>query len=152
MLADPFIKAGLDVNKLDKNEWTYKPSAESSDMGSTPNLLIRMFNIDHVKAGPSGNDNALAALERILKRKPRLVGYHEELQHYQVKPAKNYKFEWTKKLGVNPADMAFVLPAEPLVRAGLDVNKIGEGWKFQAAKKTEMGKTPDLLIKPFTLK
>lgn len=42
--------------------------------------------------------------------------------------------QWTRQLGLNDADMIFVLNAEPLVKAGLDVNKLeGSGWVFREA-------------------
>lgn len=48
MLADPFVKSGLDVTKLDKNEWLYEPAAKVDGV-DLPNRLIKTYNVSDKK-------------------------------------------------------------------------------------------------------
>lgn len=45
MLADPLVKAGLDVKKLDKNAWLYEPAAKDDKGNDLPNRLIKPYNV-----------------------------------------------------------------------------------------------------------
>lgn len=149
ILADPLVKAGLDVNKLDKNEWLYSPAAneEGQDL---PNRLIKPYNVSDEKVNSNGSEDAF---RRILKEDTALVKYHKEQQHYRLILGDGNEVQWTEKLGLNDADMIFVLKAEPLIKAGLDVNKLeGTGWIFKAAGKDDMGENPDQIMKIFKIK
>jgi hypothetical protein len=150
MLADPLVKAGLDINKLDKNEWLNEPAAKDENGQDLANRLIKPYNVSDKKVTSNGSEDAM---RRILKQDPNLVKYHKEQQHYRLMLGDGNEVQWTEKLGLNDADMIFVLKAEPLIKAGLDVNKLeGTGWIFKAAGKDEMGDNPDQIMKIFKIK
>ncbi|EYE88869.1 hypothetical protein Q428_05710 [Fervidicella metallireducens AeB] len=151
ILADPFINAGLDVNKLDKNGWIFKPSGIEEGV-ELPNLLIKPYNVSDKNQNSNGSEDAL---RRILKENEDLVVYDKGSKFYKLNLGDGNEVQWVKELGSNNADIIFVLKAEPLIKAGLDINKIQEsGWKLK--KTTDdtngIGITPDLLIKTFKLK
>lgn len=151
VLADPLIKAGLDVSKLDQNEWIYKP-AEKEEGQDLPNRLIKPYNVSDKKETSNGSEDSM---RRLLKADPKMIKYHKEQQHYRLALGEGNEVQWTEKLGINDADMIFVLKAEPLVKAGLDVNKLeGSGWVFRRASKDNMGmgENPDQIIKIFNIK
>jgi len=152
MLADPLVKAGLDIDKLDKNEWLYEPAGKN-DMGvDLPNRLIKPYNVSDKKQTSSGSEDSL---KRLLKEDTDMIKYHEDQKHYGLKLGDGNEVQWTEKLGVNNADMIFVLKAEPLVKAGLDVTKLeGSGWVFKAASDDDMGNgpNPDQIVKIYDIK
>lgn len=151
MEADPLIKAGLDVNKLDKNEWVYKP-AEVEDGVQLPDRLVRPYNVSDKKETSSGSEDAL---RRILKQKPEIIKYHEDQHHYRLVLGDGFEVQWTDKLGLNAADMAFVIKADPLTKAGLDINKLSDtGWVFVKAGSdpSGMGDNQNQLMKVYKLK
>jgi hypothetical protein len=151
MLADPLIKAGLDVTKLDANEWLYKPS-ETENGVDLPNRLIKPYNVSDKKEVSNGSEDSM---RRLLKADPSIIKYHKEQQHFRLTLAEGNEVQWTEKLGLNDADMIFVLKAEPLVKAGLDVSKLeGSGWIFKAASKDNMGmgENPDQIVKIYDIK
>lgn len=146
ILADPLIKAGLDVNKLDINEWLYEP-AEKDSKEELPNRLIKPYNISDKKETSNGSEDAM---RRLLKVDPSIIKYHENQKNYGLKLGEGNEVQWTEELGLNDADMIFVLKAEPLVKAGLDVNKLeGSGWVFKEASTDdiEMVENPDQIVK-----
>lgn len=151
ILADPLIKAGLDVNKLDKNEWLYKP-AEKEGNEQLPNRLVKFYNVSDKKEISNGSEDSM---RRLLKVDTKIVKYHKEQHHYRLILGEGNEVQWTETLGLNNADMAFTLKTEPLVKAGLDVNKLaGSGWIFKVASKDDMGmgQSPDEIVKVFKLK
>ncbi|UZQ48903.1 hypothetical protein [Clostridium kluyveri] len=152
MLADPLVKAGLDVNKLDKNEWLYEPAGKD-DMGKElPNRLIKPYNVSDKKETSSGSEDSM---RRLLKANSEMIKYHEDQKHFGLKLGDGNEVQWTEKLGLNDADMIFVLKAEPLVKAGLDVNKLeGSGWVFKEASSDDMGMgaNPDQIVKIYDIK
>jgi hypothetical protein len=148
-LADPLINAGLDVAKLDPNEWIYKP-AEKENGEDLPNRLVKPVNISDKKETSNGSEDSM---RRIIKVNPNMIKYHKEQQHYRLILGDGNEVQWTEKLGINDADMIFVLKAEPLVKAGLDINKLqGSGWIYKTAGKDDMGENPDQIIKIFDIK
>ena len=150
MLADPLVKAGLDIKKLDKNDWLYEPAAKDENGQSLPNRLIKPYNVSDKKVSSNGSEDAM---RRILKQDPSLVKYHKAQQHYRLILGDGNEVEWTEKLGLNDADMIFVLKAEPLIKAGLDISKLQEtGWTFKPAGKDDMGENPTQIVKTFIIK
>lgn len=152
MLADPLIKAGMDVNKLDKNEWLYEPAGKDEMGEELPNRLIKPYNVSDNKQTSNGAEDSM---RRLLKANPSMIKYHKEQQHYRLILGEGNEVQWTEKLGINDADMIFVLKAEPLIKAGLDVSKLeGSGWVFREASKDNMGmgENPDQIVKIFDLK
>lgn len=151
MLADPLVEAGLDVDKLDKNEWLYEPAGKD-DMGEDlPNRLIKPYNVSDKKEKSNGSEDSM---RRLLKADTNIIKYHEEQQHYRLLLGDGNEVQWTEKLGINNADMVFILNAQPLVEAGLDINKLeGSGWIFREASKDNMGmgENPDQIVKIFDI-
>lgn len=151
VLADPLVKAGLDVKKLDSNEWVYKP-VEKEDGQDLPNRLVKIYNVSDKKETSNGSEDSM---RRLLKADNKIIKYHKEQQHYRLILGEGNEVQWTEKLGLNDADMIFVFKAEPLVKAGLDVNKLGDsGWVFKEASKDNMGmgENPDQIVKIFNIK
>jgi hypothetical protein len=152
MLADPLVEAGLDINKLDKNEWLYEPAAKDSSGNDLPNRLIRPYNVSDKKQTSNGSEDSM---RRLLKEDPSIIKYHEAQNHFRLLLGNGNEVQWTEELGKNDADMIFVLNAEPLVKAGLDVNKLeGSGWVFREASSDNMGmgESPDQIVKLFDIK
>lgn len=152
MLADPLVKAGLDVNKLDKDEWIYEPAGKD-DMGEElPNRLIKPYNVSDKKETSTGSEDSM---RRLLKANTEMIKYHAEQQHYRLLLGEGNEVQWTEKLGLNDTDMIFILKAEPLVKAGLDVNKLGgSGWIFREASEDNMGMgaNPDQIVRIYDIK
>lgn len=150
MLADPLVKAGLDVTKLDKNEWLYEPAAKDDKGNDLPNRLIKPYNVSDKKETSNGSEDSM---RRLLKADPKLISYYKEQQHFRLMLGEGNEVQWTEKLGLNDADMIFVLKAEPLVKAGLDIKKLeGTGWIFKQAGKDEMGENPDQIMSIYKIK
>ena len=149
MLADPLIKAGLDVTKLDKSEWLYEPAAKEEGV-DLPNRLIKIYNVSDKKEVSTGSEDAF---RRILKQDGMLIKYIEDEKHYMLMLGDGYSFHFAEVLGSSDEDMEFALKAEPLIKAGLDVNKLeGSGFKLEVAGKDNMESKYDQLVKGFKLK
>lgn len=152
LLADPLVEAGLDVNKLDKNEWLYEPAGKDDKGNDLPNRLIKPFNVSDKKQNSNGSEDSM---RRLLKADTDSVSYHKNERHYGLNLGEGNQVQWTEKLGLNNADMIFTLKAEPLVNAGLDINQLkGSGWVFKEASNDDMGMgpSPDQIIKIFDIK
>lgn len=152
MLADSLVKAGLDVNKLDKNEWLYEPAGKDDTGTDLPNRLIKPYNVSDKKQASNGSEDSM---RRLLKEDANIIKYHKDQQHYRLILGEGNEVQWTEKLGLNDADMIFVLKAEPLVKAGLDLNKLeGSGWVFKEASSDNMGMgaNPDQIVKIYDIK
>lgn len=151
MLADPLVDAGLDIEKLDENEWLYEPAGKD-DMGENlPNRLILPFNVSDKKVKTDGSEDSMM---KILKENSSLIKYHEEQNHYRLLLSEGNEVQWTEELGKNDSDMIFVLKAQPLIDAGLDIDKLeGTGWTFrEAGSEPGMGDNPDQIVKTFDIK
>ena len=62
-----------------------------------------------------------------------------------------FETRWTEKLGLNEADMVFIIEADPLTAAGLEIAKLEQnGWVFKTAGTD--GANPNQLIKTYRLK
>jgi len=152
MLADPLVEAGLDIEKLDKEQWLYEPAGKGEKGEDLPNRLIKPYNVSDKKQNSNG---ASDAMRRVLKADNEMIDYHEEQKHYSLTLGEGNQVQWTEELGLNNADMIFALEAAPLVEAGLDVTKLeGTGWVFKEATEDDMGmgKTPDQIVKIFDIK
>ena len=149
LMADQFTKAGLDINKLDKNLWIYKPATVEAGV-SLPNRLIMALNVSDKRRYSMGSMDALRV---VLNQKTDLVQYFKKEGHYMLMLGDGYEVHWTDKLGGMAADMEFVVKAKSLVKAGLDVKKLeSSGWKFEAAGSGDSGKNADQIVKEFKLK
>ena len=150
MLADPLVEAGLDVEKLDENEWLYKPAGPDEMGKELPNLLIKPYDVSANKQESKGSEDSF---RRILKEDNSLVKYDEELGKYRLSVGESNEVQWTKELGSDDEDMVFVLNAQPLVEAGLDVDKLeGTDWTFKPAGKDALGENPDQIVRVYDIK
>jgi hypothetical protein len=152
MLADPLVEAGLDVDKLDKNEWLYEPAGKDDKGNDLPNRLIKPYNVSDKKQSSNGSEDSM---RRLLKEDTKAVKYHKDQKHYALSLGEGNEVQWTEELGLNDADMIFELKAEPLVKAGLDVDKLeGSGWVYKEASDDDMGTgaNPDQIVKIYDIK
>jgi hypothetical protein len=128
MLADPFINAGLDVEKLDKNQWLYEPAAKDGSE-ELPNRLIKPFNVSDKRYETEGYEGAM---KNLIKTDTKLISYKAEAKKYAVSLGSGFEVQWTENLGADEADMIFIIDSKPLADAGLDVNKLqGSGWEVK---------------------
>jgi hypothetical protein len=143
--AEPFVKAGLDLNKL--------PAEMKGMLADRGKLMVGK----KLSKGPlvyDGEVTALASFEQIVKLDRDSVGYHSALDHYGVTVAEGNLVEWAKDMGKNDKDLVFVLDPKVLIDAGVDSAKV-EGWTYATVpledsrgRKFEAEK----FLKPFNLK
>lgn len=149
LMADQFTKAGLDISKLDKKIWIYKPAAVEGGV-SLPNRLILAMNVSDKRRFSMGTVDALRV---VLSQNNDLVQYYKKEGHYMLMLGEGYEIHWTDKLGSMAADMEFVVKSDALVKAGLDIKKLEKrGWKFEAAGTGDSGKNANQIVKEFKLK
>lgn len=148
MMAEPLMQAGLDVEKLDPEMWLYQEAGKDSMGMEQPSLLILPYNVgDEMMPTEKAEDSMKTLLENAEDN----LMYHGDMKHYVLNLGATNEVIWTEELGLNDTDMAFVLEAEPLVAAGLDLDKLeGTGWSFKKAD-AKAG-TPDQIIRTFDLK
>jgi hypothetical protein len=118
--ADPFVKAGLDLNKL--------PAEMKGMLNERGKLMVGK----KLSKGPlkyDGEITALASFEQIVKLDRESIGYHSALDHYGVTVAEGNLVEWAKDMGKNDKDLVFVLDPKILIDAGVDPAKV-EGWAY----------------------
>ncbi|MBP1920264.1 hypothetical protein [Youngiibacter multivorans] len=148
MPAKEFIDAGLDVTKLDPAEWLF---VEAEPAHGTPALLIKTWNVADEKGEAKDEPEAM---EKIAAADKDILAYHEEKDHFALFMGEGYEVVWADDLKAQPEDLVFVLKAEPLVDAGLDIAKLESfGWSFKAASNDNMGMgaNPDQIVKSFDL-
>ena len=149
--ADPLIKAGLNPKKLDQKNLIFKPTAVEDGV-KQGNRIVHPYNVSDKKEFSSGSEDAL---RRLLKQDTSLIKYIKSENHYMLMVGKGYEVHWAEKLGKTDEDMEFVIPAEPLIKAGLDVNKLkGTGWKLEKSSmdSSKINDDKNKLVRAFTLK
>jgi hypothetical protein len=115
-------------------------------------LALLLAGCNRAITGSQESDQALAAFNAIVKANPDRKGYHDAMKHWGLSLPGGGKFEWTKDTSANDIDFAMVIPAEPFIRAGLDVSRLdGTGYVFQAAKVEAGESLPDLLLRPYNV-
>ncbi|MEA4849234.1 MAG: hypothetical protein VB106_18525 [Clostridiaceae bacterium] len=143
--SEPFIKAGLDVNKLPEDIYLYDSSANK--------LMIRS-ELGSEKFTYNGEAKPLDSFKKIVETHRDNIGYHAALDHYGVELGSGNMFEWAKDMDTNDKDIVFVLDPQPFIAAGADPDQV-EGWTFaKVPVMDEQGKEVevDKLLKPFDLK
>jgi hypothetical protein len=128
VMAMPFLDAGLDITKLPSN------------MRIKDDMLLITF--EGIKG--SMTYDAKGQMNSLLTNNRTLLGYHAELDHFGIALG-DHKFEWAKNMATNDKDAVFILSADVLREAGVNVEAV-EGWIF-----TTMDGM-DLLLKPIDLK
>ena len=152
LMSDEFTKAGLDLQKMDKEKWLIKP-AEVDNGKQLPNRLIKPYNVSDKNESADGSEDSL---RRLFKQNPDIVKEDKATNSYALILGDGIEVRWAQTLGKGEYDMAFVLNAQPFALAGLDLKKIQEsGWIFtgetsKAASSSEGSRGE--LIKKFKLK
>jgi hypothetical protein len=146
--AEPFIRAGLDVGRLEGTGYVFQ-AAQIEAGESLPDLLLRPYNVSDKKENAQGSEDAL---RRILKQRNTMVRYDEALRRYRLslydEGGAPFEAQWTEELGQGEADVVFVIPADPLMGAGLDPGRLDGGWVFHEA---DAGAGPNRLVELYVL-
>lgn len=143
--ATPFIDAGLDVTRLENDQYIYDASK---------NTLQLHFDVGNTSFDEASLSKPIDTFNAIVKAYRDLIGYHEALDHYGIKLGNGNMFEWAKNMDTNELDIVFVLEPKPFIDAGLDPTKIAS-WKYaQVEIKNEQGKEVLVykFLKPYNLK
>jgi hypothetical protein len=148
--AEPFIRAGLDVNRLDGTGYVFqRAKIEAGD--SLPDLLLHPYNVSDKKENAQGSEDAL---RRILKQRNNMVHYQGDIRRYRLflydEGGAPFEAQWTDKPGAEDGDIVFVIPADPLIAAGLDPGRLDSGWVFRPAD-TSTGGRVNLLAQAYSL-
>ena len=118
--AEPFINAGLDVNKL--------PAGMKEMLDDRGKIMVgKKLSKEELKY--DGNITPLSSFEQIVKLDRESVGYHSALDHYGITVADGSLFEWAKDMSKNDKDIVFVIDPKILTDAGVDPAKV-EGWVY----------------------
>jgi hypothetical protein len=143
--AEPFVNAGLDVNKL---------PMEMKGMLEDRGKIMVGKKLSKQALKYDGEITPLTSFEQIVKLDRESVGYHAALDHYGVTVADGSLFEWAKDMSKNEKDIVFVVDPKILIDAGVDPAKV-EGWAYSKVpledargRKFEAEK----FLKPFDLK
>ncbi len=140
--AAPFLDAGLDAEKLPKDQYLYDASTGKITMP---------FEYGADKFGENAKKSTLDTFKQIVKTHRDIVGYHEEGDHYKISLGNGNLFAWAKDLSTNKTDIAFILNPGPWIKAGMDTGKIKE-WIFVKMPVTDKDGKPakvDVLMKGF---
>ena len=139
--ANPFLKAGLDINKFPK------------ELLSGDKIVIGA-KIKQTVVSAKESITPLSSFEQIVESDRDRIGYHSEMDHYGLNFSGGNVFEWAKNIGKNDKDIVFVLNPQIFIEAGVNPSKV-EGWIFGqvtvADSKGKMVKV-DKFLKPFNLK
>jgi hypothetical protein len=143
--ADPFVNAGLDLDKL--------PDHMKGMLEDRGKLMLGKKLSDKPLVY-DGEITPLSSFEQIVKLDRESVGYHAALDHYGVTVADGSLFEWAKDMSKNDKDIVFVVDPKIFIEAGVDPAKV-EGWTYEKVpledargRKFEAEK----FLKPFDLK
>ncbi|PKM93699.1 MAG: hypothetical protein CVU84_14040 [Firmicutes bacterium HGW-Firmicutes-1] len=139
--AQPFLDAGLDINKL------------PAEMVSG-NKIIYTSELGGDKFTYKGDATPIETYKQIVKTNRDVIGYHANLDHYGIALGNGNMFEWAKDMSTNDKDIVFVLNPQPFIDAGVAPEKV-EGWVFAKVEMMdENGKSmeTDKFLKPFDLK
>ncbi|HAL74998.1 MAG TPA: hypothetical protein DCM45_07945 [Clostridiales bacterium] len=145
--AEPFIAAGLDVDKLPDNYSVYEE------------MLMVGTKLGNDKLTYTGEVTPLAAYEQMVSKYRSSINYHISLDHFGVKLGDGNMFEWAKDLAKNTVsgsdqdkDIVFVLNPEPLIAAGVEPQKV-DGWVYAQVPVEENGQTVQVykFLKPFNI-
>lgn len=118
--AEPFIDAGLDVNKL---------PADMKEMLEDRGKIMVGKKLSKEELKYDGEITPLSSFEQIVKLDRESIGYHSALDHYGITVADGSLFEWAKDMSKNEKDIVFVVDPKILIDAGVDPAKV-EGWVY----------------------
>lgn len=138
--AQPFIDAGVDLNKL--------PAEMIVD-----DKIVYKSELSADQFTYKGEATPIDSFKQIIKTNRTAIGYHSALDHYGIALGGGNMFEWAKDIKTNDKDIVFVLNPQPFIDAGVDPNAI-EGWIFAKVEMMDEKGKPmqvDKLLKPFNL-
>ncbi|MDR0819385.1 MAG: hypothetical protein LBN43_07420 [Oscillospiraceae bacterium] len=137
-----FYNAGLDDSKLPDNYLI-------DDAG----MLTIGAKLGDKKLAPEGEATPLAAFEQIVKNYRSAIGYHTEMDHFNVDLGGGNMFEWAKDMNTNDKDVVFALNPEPFIAAGVDPENV-EGWSYAPVTVTIDGRPTQIwkFLKAYDLK
>ena len=137
--ADEFIKAGLDVTKLKGTTFTFKEASKDA-----PGLLIYKYNVSNSKENYKDSNEAF---EKLISQIPGQISTLKN-DGYILSFNQGFQLHWNSDERVNK-DMALIISADDLIKAGLNVNKLNE-WKIMKNKDSKV--TQVRLLKIYYLK
>ncbi len=142
--ATPFLDAGLDPAKLNKETYLFDSSSK---------ILMVHSELGAEKFSYTGDPKPLDSFKQLVATHRDSIGYHEKLDHYGAAFGNGNMFEWAKDMAANDKDIVFVLNPQPLIDAGVDPSKVKE-WVFaQVEVKNPQGQKElvDKFLKPYNL-
>ncbi|MDP2814420.1 MAG: hypothetical protein Q8N92_08225, partial [Erysipelotrichaceae bacterium] len=107
VMAMPFLDAGLDITKLPAN------------MRIKDDMLLITY--DGLKG--TMTYDAKGQMDSLLTNNRDLLAYHAELDHFGIALG-DHKFEWAKNMATNDKDAVFILSADVMRLAGVDVEAV----------------------------
>jgi hypothetical protein len=143
--ATPFINAGLDVTKLPSDKYVYNKETGKITMP---------YEFKQDKFEYNGEPTPIDSFEKIVQINRKIIGYHQDLEHYGIKLGNGNMFEWAKDINKNDKDIVFVLNPQPFIDAGVAPDKV-KGWIFAKVKVMDENRKEvqvDKFLKPFDLK
>lgn len=143
--AVPFINAGLDITKLPSSIYTY-------DLSNKHIILTAEYGQD--KFEYKGDATAIETFKEIVRTHRKIIGYHENLEHFGIPLGNGNMLEYAKDINKNDLDLVFALSPEPLMEAGVNPSKL-KGWilgKVEVMSKDGEKVLVDKFLKPFNLK
>lgn len=154
--AQPFLDAGLDLDKLPDN---YRYEEAELDGESQKQLKVGM-KLGDDKLTYDGDSTASTAYEQIVDQYRDVINYHTQMDHFGVMLGDGNMFEWAKDMEKKEAsgekqdlDIVFALNPEPLIAAGVEAKDV-KGWSYAPVETMKDGKMVEVMkfLKPFDLK
>lgn len=138
--AEPFVAAGLDVNKL--------PEGIVFD-----DMIMVGTKLGNEKITYENEATPFESYKKLVELKRTSVKYHAALDHYGIDLGDGNIFEWAKDMTTNDKDIVFVVNPEPFIKAGVDPEKV-DGWVYAKVPTMKDGKKVEVykFLKPFSVK
>ncbi len=138
--AEPFITAGLDVDKL--------PEGIIFD-----DMIMVGTKLGNEKITYDDEATPYKSYEKIVQLKRTSIKYHSALDHYGIDLGDGNIFEWAKDMNTNDKDIVFVVNPQPFMKAGVDPKKV-EGWVYAKVPTMKDGKKVEVykFLKPYNVK
>jgi hypothetical protein len=143
--AEPFVSAGLDLDKL--------PAEMKGMLGDRGKLTLGK-KLSREPLVYEGEITPLASFGQIVKLDRDAVGYHVALDHYGVTVADGNLLEWAKDMSKNDKDLVFVLDPKIFIDAGVNPAEV-KGWVYEKVPLEDArGRQyeAEKFLKPFDLK
>lgn len=134
-----FLDAGLDLSKLNSSYFSY-----SKDSSSAQESLVYKYEISNEQVTYSNSEEAFEKLISVVSDQIAAV----KDDGYVLNLDKGFQLHWNSDERKNK-DLAFIIAADDLVGAGLDLDKL-KTWKIM--KSEDPGNTQLVIFKVFYLK